>query len=1033
MQFRLRCTCDRILEVTARQAGSTIRCPCGERIEVPSLSCLKAHQDGDPVDWIREQQQAEAAQEGDEYPLPRDVVVLLTPGPRCATRVYYEPLSHYIRALQCMVEEFFAERPPESGLDIQVACALLPDRYKLFECESWPSVPEGRELIALTDRLKQLAVPPVWDGPVVFFCRMRIRGGADQPPPPGWQPFERLYPWQDLDDLEDLLMGAVELKSDDAGFDGQAGSIATAGDTSVRMEDDPANQDGTLQKGSWWSRIAGAIAGFFGLFEEGSAVEPEAAEAEGTVGPLPDSLGNELFQMEEGVVLTVQECNDLIARYPGRPDAYRTRGDLHRAENAWAAAVADYTRHIEIVPASPDGYLARAEVYLMMGELDKALEDYCEVLFRAPGSLKALHNRALLLAARQEWDRAIEDLERAVQIDPGCPRYVLVRGGLRCERADWNGAIADANECLRLDPHHPEAFALRASARWQRQREAGEASAGDLEMILADWTAAIRLDHENASYYARRAEVHLGAGSFQEVIDDCDQALQLDGEAGPAYAIRGIAHVELGQDDQAIADCSEGLRRNIEPPNVYFARAMARFRKTHFGEALSDCAEAIARAPEWAPPRNLHGMLLAAVGLLEEAAEAFDEAIRLMPDVAAPYLNYGRIAALRPDDDRFMEYLNEAIRRVPASAEVRTTRAAVWLNRGEWNLAIADCDRAIELEPALAEAYYLRGIAWQRLAVLGQAIEDFDQAVRLSPEFVPAYAERANAWAMQGDYDKAIDDYRAAVRREPMAAMMLHNLDASYAAYTIASGVADRSPGEGNLALAEYLAGHESLDEALRQCEAAGAGTWYEKVSAMGLRLLARRRDEAAPEHFRLVEGWLDRARSEGSNAVMLEWCRATLRSLEADHEAATQICRDLLGRDDLPEALVPMVCNNLSYYLAVTGQDPREALVLVDRAIAQGGPNPSFLDTRAAALLALGDSRAALAESLRAVRNHPTGIRCYRLARVYAAIGEIEAAEESWCRAHDEFEMTAEEIPDYERADYRRLAAALEVEQAPP
>ena len=105
---------------------------------------------------------------------------------------------------------------------------------------------------------------------------------------------------------------------------------------------------------------------------------------------------------------------------------------------------------------------------------------------------------------------------------------------------------------------------------------------------------------------------------------------------------------------------------------------------------------------------------------------------------------------------------------------------------------------------------------------------------------------------------------------------------------------------------------------------------------------------------------------------------------------------------------------------------------MLVDRAIAQGGPNPSFLDTRAAALLARGDSRAALAESLRAVRNHPNGIRCYRLARVYAAIGDIEAAEESWWRAHDEFEMTAEEIPDYERAGYRRLAAALEVEQAP-
>ena len=76
-------------------------------------------------------------------------------------------------------------------------------------------------------------------------------------------------------------------------------------------------------------------------------------------------------------------------------------------------------------------------------------------------------------------------------------------------------------------------------------------------------------------------------------------------------------------------------------------------------------------------------------------------------------------------------------------------------------------------------------------------------------------------------------------------------------------------------------------------------------------------------------------------------------------------------------------------------------------------------------ALLAAGRVDEAVAELRRVVGNDPTGLRLYHLARACHAAGDAESALEAWEEARHQRELTLEQIPFYEQAQYRAFAEA--------
>ena len=116
-----------------------------------------------------------------------------------------------------------------------------------------------------------------------------------------------------------------------------------------------------------------------------------------------------------------------------------------------------------------------------------------------------------------------------------------------------------------------------------------------------------------------------------------------------------------------------------------------------------------------------------------------------------------------------------------------------------------------------------------------------------------------------------------------------------------------------------------------------------------------------------------------------------------------------------------------LAYFLAISQEDVHRALKLTEQAMELIGPCPEFLDTRGVALHATGRFDEAVAEFRRAVGNNPTGLRLYHLARACHAAGDTESAMEAWKEAHDQQELTLDQVPFYEQHQYRVTAELLQ------
>jgi tetratricopeptide (TPR) repeat protein len=101
-----------------------------------------------------------------------------------------------------------------------------------------------------------------------------------------------------------------------------------------------------------------------------------------------------------------------------RADALLASGIRHMEDGRMGAAVADFTRAIEIRPEFAEGWNKRATAYYLMGDLEQSLHDCDEVIRRNPSHFGALSGYGLIYVQRGELERALEYFERALAINP---------------------------------------------------------------------------------------------------------------------------------------------------------------------------------------------------------------------------------------------------------------------------------------------------------------------------------------------------------------------------------------------------------------------------------------------------------------------------------------------------------------------------------------------------------------------------------------------------------------------------------------
>jgi tetratricopeptide (TPR) repeat protein len=148
----------------------------------------------------------------------------------------------------------------------------------------------------------------------------------------------------------------------------------------------------------------------------------EAASRLGEIGTMDDvpSLVGALRDPDED---TRGEAQDALWRIwsrsgDGEVDRLYKVGVDQMAGGELEAAVATFSRIIELKPDFAEGWNKRATLYFLTGELRKSLADCDEVMKRNPYHFGALAGYAQIYIRLEQYERALEYARKALAVNP---------------------------------------------------------------------------------------------------------------------------------------------------------------------------------------------------------------------------------------------------------------------------------------------------------------------------------------------------------------------------------------------------------------------------------------------------------------------------------------------------------------------------------------------------------------------------------------------------------------------------------------
>ena len=251
----------------------------------------------------------------------------------------------------------------------------------------------------------------------------------------------------------------------------------------------------------------------------------------------------------------------------------------------------------------------------------------------------------------------------------------------------------------------PGAFARRAARRTRAARAANEA---DRAPTVAELTAAIAHQPNNAEKYVDRAAAYLERKDYDRALADFEQALRLDADNADAHFGRACVHLQRDEDDLALADLNEVIRLAPDAAAAYVYRGGVYADREDYKRALADFNEALRLDPTSADACIGRGKARRDQKDFDGAVADFEQATRLEPDSPEGYNELAWVWATCPradlrHGDLALEYAARACRlsdwQDPLCLD---TYAAAFANLGDFDQAVRWQKKALEFPDDLS-------------------------------------------------------------------------------------------------------------------------------------------------------------------------------------------------------------------------------------------------------------------------------------------------------------------------------------------
>jgi tetratricopeptide (TPR) repeat protein len=206
------------------------------------------------------------------------------------------------------------------------------------------------------------------------------------------------------------------------------------------------------------------------------------------------------------------DYNAAIKIDPNDIDAYRNRGllyawqgkrDLARADyeqglklspnDQWLIehlktidpieAVAVYDAALRSAPDDPSLWSKRAEFNKLAGNIDAAIADYTRTIDLAPGAM-AYYLRGNLYRDTKRYEAAVADYSRALELDPKMVGAYNDRGNAYLRLEKYDAVLADYTAAIEIDPDYVTAYRNRGLFYLFR---------GQRELARADYERGLKL------------------------------------------------------------------------------------------------------------------------------------------------------------------------------------------------------------------------------------------------------------------------------------------------------------------------------------------------------------------------------------------------------------------------------------------------------------------------------------------------------------------------------------------------------------
>jgi clan AA aspartic protease (TIGR02281 family) len=384
------------------------------------------------------------------------------------------------------------------------------------------------------------------------------------------------------------------------------------------------------------------------------------------------------------------------------------------------------------------------------------------LMLQVMGSFAQSYNfeKAMEALRQENYDEALDYFSRELIDKPKNSMALFYRSSIHYIKDNNISALNDINEALKnFDKKNKVSIAGAHGMKAKIYLGISEK-----EKAVSEYTAAIRYNPENVSYYVSRGRIYFQMGQLDDSKKDYLKAIEMEESNVEALTYLGLNYIEEKNLEEAGKLLNLAVKLDPDFADAYYYRAMMYFEQKKYNDAISDAFNSYVLDESDNSNRSLFinyapkniGFALAKVNAVLNANPDQEKWYFLRAQL---YESQTDLQAAIADYSRILEISDPATRGV-----ILRYRALCYLNADLIDRAFTDYNSLIELDSTDAPDYLGRGEVKILKADYAGALEDFSKAISVMPEFSWSYFKRGRLKELYlNDFDGALNDYESAI------------------------------------------------------------------------------------------------------------------------------------------------------------------------------------------------------------------------------------------------------------------------------